>query len=264
MKQMNVIPTPFAPTLKDRMFVAVKVDFPGMVITALVGFLLSIICMMRFYYVLDSILRKCHVKISSSEPSLRWNVLDEILDHSQLTFKVQRRSVIFNLPSLKNSITRESLSCKHVSRLLSFAKRRCLLLMACFIALNSISLIHSDIYECSIPETNTCHPNALCTNTEGSYICRCLNGFKGDGQNCTGKRPNLWRFFFILREVILESIIYYVDPLKRIGCNDPFFNEALNQWGRRIMVMSTCQDYFFWRIVSSKELCRKKSQAHLQ
>lgn len=116
MKQMNVIPTPFAPTLKDRMFVAVKVDFPGMVITALVGFLLSIICMMRFYYVLDSILRKCHVKISSSEPSLRWDVLDEILDHSQLTFKVQRRSVIFNLPSLKNSITRESLSCLSLFR----------------------------------------------------------------------------------------------------------------------------------------------------
>ena len=41
MKQMNVIPTPVAPTLKDRIFVAVKVDFPGMVITALVGFLLS-------------------------------------------------------------------------------------------------------------------------------------------------------------------------------------------------------------------------------
>ena len=53
MKQMNVIPTPFAPTLKDRMFVAVKVDFPGMVTTALVGFLLSIICMMHFCYVFD-------------------------------------------------------------------------------------------------------------------------------------------------------------------------------------------------------------------
>ena len=56
MKQMNVIPTPFAPTLKARMFVAVKVDFPGMVITALVCFPLYIICMMHFCYAFDSIL----------------------------------------------------------------------------------------------------------------------------------------------------------------------------------------------------------------
>ena len=71
MKQMNVIPTPFAPTLKARMFVAVKVGFPGMVLTALVCFLFSIICMMLFCYAFDSILRKSHVKILSGESSLR-------------------------------------------------------------------------------------------------------------------------------------------------------------------------------------------------
>lgn len=35
--------------------------------------------------------------------------------------------------------------------------------------------------------------------------------------------------FLFLRKVILESLIYYVDPLKCRWCNDPFFNIVLNQ-----------------------------------
>ena len=35
-------------------------------------------------------------------------------------------------------------------------------------------------------EANECDSQALCTNTEGSYVCRCLKGFEGDGRNCTG------------------------------------------------------------------------------
>lgn len=45
----------------------------------------------------------------------------------------------------------------------------------------------ADIDECTSPERNSCHSNTLCTNTEGSYICRCLIGYSGDGKNCTGK-----------------------------------------------------------------------------
>ena len=41
--------------------------------------------------------------------------------------------------------------------------------------------------ECVDEEENQCHPNALCTNTEGSYVCRCIKGYEGDGTNCTGK-----------------------------------------------------------------------------
>ena len=44
-----------------------------------------------------------------------------------------------------------------------------------------------DIDECSRPELNLCDSNALCTNVEGSFVCRCLRGFKGDGLTCTGK-----------------------------------------------------------------------------
>ena len=51
---------------------------------------------------------------------------------------------------------------------------------------NSVFILftHLDLDECASP--NECDLNALCTNTEGSYVCRCRKGFAGDGRNCTG------------------------------------------------------------------------------
>jgi len=43
-----------------------------------------------------------------------------------------------------------------------------------------------DIDECVSPETNECDSNAVCNNTEGSYTCRCQNGYEGDGKSCAG------------------------------------------------------------------------------
>ena len=40
--------------------------------------------------------------------------------------------------------------------------------------------------ECASSEANQCHLNSLCTNTEGSYVCRCLRGYVGDGLSCAG------------------------------------------------------------------------------
>ena len=50
-----------------------------------------------------------------------------------------------------------------------------------------VLLLVADADECESSETNECASNALCTNTEGSYVCRCLKGYEGDGRNCTGK-----------------------------------------------------------------------------
>ena len=50
-----------------------------------------------------------------------------------------------------------------------------------------IIIYNPDVDECQSDALNECEPNALCTNTEGSYICRCLRGFEGDGRQCIGK-----------------------------------------------------------------------------
>lgn len=51
--------------------------------------------------------------------------------------------------------------------------------------------IAADVDECASPDNNDCHSKALCTNTEGSYVCRCLRGYSGDGKNCSGKSLSL-------------------------------------------------------------------------
>ena len=33
---------------------------------------------------------------------------------------------------------------------------------------------------------NKCHPNAFCTDTQGSYNCSCHPKYIGDGLNCEG------------------------------------------------------------------------------
>jgi hypothetical protein len=49
---------------------------------------------------------------------------------------------------------------------------------------NILTILDND--ECS--EGNvSCHPNATCINTQGSYNCQCKDGYKGFGKkNCTG------------------------------------------------------------------------------
>ena len=55
-------------------------------------------------------------------------------------------------------------------------------LLALCIDANCLFLV--DIDECNA--TNAlCHNNAICTNTIGSYVCSCIQGFSGDGKlNC--------------------------------------------------------------------------------
>ena len=42
-----------------------------------------------------------------------------------------------------------------------------------------------DIDECKT-NLSSCHVNADCLNTIGSYVCRCHTGYIGDGKNCSG------------------------------------------------------------------------------
>ena len=65
----------------------------------------------------------------------------------------------------------------------------------------------TDLDECASAETNECDPDALCNNTQGSYICRCMKGFEGDGRNCTGNR------FSPLCLMLSRLFIDYPQPL---------------------------------------------------
>lgn len=43
-----------------------------------------------------------------------------------------------------------------------------------------------DYDEC-LNGTHDCDSNATCTNTLGSYLCECEDGFTGDGRACAGE-----------------------------------------------------------------------------
>ena len=47
------------------------------------------------------------------------------------------------------------------------------------------SFLNLDYDECG-GNNNHCHQNAICTNTIGSYSCRCSVGYVGDGLLCRG------------------------------------------------------------------------------
>ena len=75
----------------------------------------------------------------------------------------------------------------------------------------------ADIDECS-SGNNTCHVNATCSNTDGSYDCECLPGFMGDGFNCSSKLWNVFRSW---------SLYVYVIPFSDIDeCADSALNNC--------------------------------------
>ena len=48
------------------------------------------------------------------------------------------------------------------------------------------SFYASDINEC-VTKSHSCHADAVCHNTNGTYNCTCKTGFVGNGKTCTGK-----------------------------------------------------------------------------
>lgn len=40
---------------------------------------------------------------------------------------------------------------------------------------------------------HNCHQNATCTNTHGSFTCKCIDVYQGDGVNCEGEHVNMYR-----------------------------------------------------------------------
>lgn len=47
--------------------------------------------------------------------------------------------------------------------------------------------ISIDVDECTIVEPNDCDDNASCINNVGSYSCKCVSGYSGNGESCESK-----------------------------------------------------------------------------
>ncbi len=61
----------------------------------------------------------------------------------------------------------------------------------------------SDVDECQNEEHN-CDVNARCNNTFGSFNCTCLQGYVGNGVNCSGKAAlNTCGFFLSCLTLIM-------------------------------------------------------------
>ena len=59
-----------------------------------------------------------------------------------------------------------------------------------------MNLTLQDLDEC---DANPCDANAICLNTDGSFICTCDDGFTGDGFNCSSE----------LFDITSKSTIYW-------------------------------------------------------
>ena len=60
----------------------------------------------------------------------------------------------------------------------------------------NIVLFGTDINECLL---DACGSNSICTNTKGSFHCKCKPGFQstsGDGKDCSGETVEKRGFFF--------------------------------------------------------------------
>ena len=63
-----------------------------------------------------------------------------------------------------------------------------------------------DVDECSL-NTHDCDAHAICTNTEGSFTCKCdLNSHHlGDGKTCT---PHRKPSFFVFMYLFINSFLH--------------------------------------------------------
>ena len=68
----------------------------------------------------------------------------------------------------------------------------------------------SDIGECTAG-SHTCHVNADCTNTLGSFDCACRAGYSGDGTVCGSKLCYILQLLSLCHAVCKIELTLYLD-----------------------------------------------------
>ena len=69
-----------------------------------------------------------------------------------------------------------------------------------------------DIEECATHSDN-CHADANCTNTKGSFYCKCLYGYYGDGVTCNGMF--ILHVISMCNQVVKSNIINTASEINR-------------------------------------------------
>ena len=76
-------------------------------------------------------------------------------------------------------------------------------------------LFNTDIDECA-DNNGACSPDANCTNTPGSFTCTCIEGYSGDGINCSGNISSMY-----------VSTLSYLLNYKNISCSPSAVDDSI-------------------------------------
>ena len=100
--------------------------------------------------------------------------------------RVSKQSVSCYISSSCHSFNNQTINLWNSSNTTDNAVLQCLCLSFLVPAPLNLLGFFPDIDECNAA-TNSCHENAWCNNTQGSFNCFCKPGYDEDGHNCTGK-----------------------------------------------------------------------------
>ena len=114
-----------------------------------------------------------------------------LIDAKQLVSEFQNKVFLVTLAVLVYSFNNQTINLWNSSNTTDNAVLQCLCLSFLVPAPLNLLVFFPDIDECNAAN-NSCHENAWCNNTQGSFSCSCKPGYEGDGYNCTGKI--LWVF----------------------------------------------------------------------
>lgn len=81
-----------------------------------------------------------------------------------------------------------------------------------YLSIGDFSVVHVDIDECLEETSNECDVNVECVNTEGSYTCKCRNGYFGNGKTCSGKQYSK----FSIKFPIEDASVYIIESKAKI------------------------------------------------